>query len=108
MILARTKSDQNQALLDPWTLVHAGVGLAVGLMGFSPGAALVGAIAYEALERPLEDAQFGKNLFNVSKPETRGNQVVDVVVFMAAMLAGQAWNRTGEEAGPPEKLPVDF
>ena len=93
-LVALSKRDQNLALADPWTLVHAGAGLAVGLMGFGLGAALVGAVAYELLEGPLERAEFGKNLFNVSKPETMGNQVVDVGVFMLAVAAGHAWNKT--------------
>ena len=98
MIFALTKADQNLALVDPWTLVHAGIGLAVGLMGFSAGTALIGAIAYELLEGPLERADFGKNLFNVSRPESAGNQVVDVIVFMAAASAGAKWNLTADRS----------
>ena len=94
MLVATRKSDQNLALIDPWTLVHAAVGLAAGLMGFSTTAAIGGAVAYEFLERPLERAEFGKNLFNVSKPETVGNQVVDVIAFALGHAAGQAWNQT--------------
>ena len=94
MLFAATKADQNLALVDPWTLVHAGIGLAAGLMGFSMGAALAGAVLYEILEGPLERADFGKNLFNVSRPESAGNQVVDVLVFMAAASAGAKWNLT--------------
>ena len=93
-LIATRKSEQNEALADPWTLVHAGTGLAVGLMGFGLGAALLGALAYELIEGPLERADFGKNLFNVSKPEVLGNQVVDVGVFMLAVAAGRAWNKT--------------
>tara|TARA_R110002060_G_C2052349_1_gene94801 strand:- start:39 stop:329 length:291 start_codon:yes stop_codon:yes gene_type:complete len=93
-LLATSKSEQNLALIDPWTLVHAGAGLAVGLMGFSYGAALTGAVAYELLEAPLERAEFGKNLFNVSKPETPGNQGIDVAIFMLAVAAGRSWNNT--------------
>ena len=94
MLVATSKSSQNLAVLDPWTLVHAGAGLAVGLMGFSFPVALIGALAYEALEQPFERAEFGKNIFNVSKPETPANQVADVVVFMAAVAAGKAWNKS--------------
>ena len=95
MLIATRKSQQNLAVADTWTLVHAGVGLAVGLMGFSMPAAFVGAVAYEFIEKPLEKAEFGKNLFNVSKPETPANQVLDVAVFMLAVAAGRAWNKTG-------------
>lgn len=93
-LIATRKSEQNEALADPWTLVHAGTGLAVGLMGFGLGAALLGAVAYELIEGPLERADFGKNLFNVSKPETPGNQGLDVAIFMLAVAAGRAWNNT--------------
>jgi len=93
MIVARTKADQNLAVVDPWTLVHAGAGLAVGLMGFSLGAALLGAVVYELLEGPFERADFGRNLFNVSRPESPANQVADVAVFMAAAAAGRRWNK---------------
>ena len=94
VLIATTKSEQNEALVDPWTLVHAAVGLAVGLMGFSAPAAIGGAIAYEFLEKPLARAEFGKNLFNVSKPETLGNQVVDVFAFTLGHAAGAAWNQS--------------
>ena len=93
-LLATRKEEQNEAVLDPWSAVHGGVGLAVGLMGFGLGAALVGAVAYELLERPLESAGFGRNLFNVSKPENNANAVADVVVFMVGVEAGRRWNRT--------------
>lgn len=104
MLVATTKSDQNRALVDPWTLVHAAVGLAAGLMGFSPTAAIGGAVAYELLERPFERAEFGKNFFNVSKPEGAGNQVVDVIAFAIGHAAGAAWNRTEYPAGPPRLI----
>jgi len=94
MLIATTKSDQNEALIDPWSLVHFAAGLAAGLMGFGTGAAITGAVAYELLEAPLERAEFGKNLFNISKPETRGNQLVDVGIFALGHAAGAAWNRS--------------
>ena len=33
-LVARRKSEQNKAVLDPWTVVHLAVGLAAGLMSF--------------------------------------------------------------------------
>ena len=94
ILVATRKTEQNEALLDPWSAVHAGMGLAVGLMGFGLGAAFLGAVAYELLERPLESAEFGRNLFNVSKPEHKANAVADVVVFMVGVEAGRRWNRS--------------
>ena len=92
MFMARDPADQNLAPVDPWTLVHAGAGLAVGLMGLPLGVAFAGAVAYEALEGPFERAEFGREFFNVSRPESPGNQVADLVVFMLAAVAGRAWN----------------
>lgn len=93
-LIAWKKSQQNKALLDPWSVVHFGVGLAVGLMGIRMKPALVGAVLYEFAEAPLERAEFGKNLFNVSKPETMGNAVLDVVVFALGVRAGHRFNAT--------------
>ena len=52
MLIAQNKEDQNLALIDPWTVVHFAAGLAAGLMGFSAGAALTGAVLYEVAEAP--------------------------------------------------------
>jgi hypothetical protein len=94
MLIAQSKKDQNEALIDPWTFVHFAIGLAAGLMGVSTGAALAGAVIYEAIEAPLESGPTGQKLFNVSKPESPGNQVVDVLVFAAGHAAGAAWNKS--------------
>ena len=94
IIVATKKSEQNLALLDPWSAVHFGTGLAVGLMGISTGAAIAGAVLYELAERPFEAAGFGKTIFNVSKPETTGNAVADVLIFALGLRAGQKWNRS--------------
>ena len=94
-LIARTKSDQNTATFDPWTVVHLGTGLAAGLMGLPAGATFLGAVLYEAAEGPFEASDFGGKLFNVSKPETRANAVADVVVFMLGFYAGRKWNQTG-------------
>ena len=53
MLIARSKADQNTAVLDPWTVVHFGVGLASGLVGLSAGASLTGAVLYEVAEGPF-------------------------------------------------------
>jgi hypothetical protein len=94
ILIATSKEEQNEAVLDPWSAVHGGVGLAMGLMGFSLGAAFAAAVVYELLERPFESAEFGRNLFNVSKPEHKANAVADVAVFMVGVEAGRRWNRS--------------
>ena len=93
-LIAFRKSQQNQALLDPWSVVHFGVGLAVGLMGIRMKPAVVGAVLYEFAEAPFEKAGFGKTIFNVSKPETVGNAVLDVLVFALGVRAGHRFNAT--------------
>jgi 1,4-dihydroxy-2-naphthoate octaprenyltransferase len=93
-LIAYRKSDQNLSAVDPWTLVHLGIGLGIGLMGIGTLPALAGAVLYEVGEKPLEEAGFGKTLFNVSKPETRINSAVDVAVFMVGVKLGHAWNRS--------------
>lgn len=94
-LVATRKSQQSVALIDPWTAVHAGTGLAAGLMGIHPGIAIAGAIAYEFLEHRVQSNAAGLNLFNVSRPESLGNQVVDVVVFAGGLYLGQKYNQTG-------------
>lgn len=93
-LFATNKGQQNESILDPWSLVHAGMGLAVGLVDIPLSWALAGSLAYEIIERPFEMADFGKNFFNVSKPENFGNRLADVVVFMIAAEAGRRWNRS--------------
>ena len=93
-LIAYRKSQQNLAAVDPWTLVHLGIGLGIGLMGIAAGPALAGAVLYEVAEKPFERAGFGKTIFNVSKPETGLNSVVDVAVFMVGVKLGHAWNKT--------------
>ena len=46
-LVATRKAEQNILAVDPWTLVHVGVGLAVGLMGVSFNKAIIGAVVYE-------------------------------------------------------------
>jgi hypothetical protein len=94
MIVALRKSDQNKAMLDPWTVVHLGAGLAAGLVQMSPWLALGGAIAYEFAEQQLERTDFGGKLFKTSGPESLGNAVVDVGVFALGYYLAQRYNRT--------------
>lgn len=95
MIVATRKSEQNKALIDPWTVVHFGAGLAAGMMdiGFVP--AVGAAVGYEFAEHAFEDSGAGQRLFQTSGPETTGNAVVDVIVFAAAWYIGRRWNERG-------------
>lgn len=92
-LLATRKSEQNQALLDPWTVVHFGVGLALGLMEAPLVPVTAAAIGYEFLEQHIERAGWGQELFRTSGPETLGNAVVDVGVFVVGHYLGRRYNR---------------
>ncbi len=94
-IVATRKSDQNRAVLDPWTAVHFSTGLALGLMDTPFEPSLGAAIAYEVAEQVIERQAWGKEFFNTNRPETMLNAVMDVAVFVAGHWLGTAWNRTG-------------
>lgn len=97
--IATRKSEQNQAAIDPWTAVHLGAGLALGLMSVPLRRALPAAIAYEVAEQFLERKPWGRKLFHTSGPEVLSNAVVDVVVFAAGHWLAERWNATGPEEG---------
>lgn len=94
-ILARKKSDQNRAVLDPWTVVHFGMGLASGLVNAPRGLAVTLAVTYEVLEQYIERRDIGKEVFDTRGPEVVPNAIVDVAIFAAAHELGRRWNRTG-------------
>ena len=93
-VLATRKSDQNDAAIDPWTVVHFGIGLGAGLMnlGFWPSMAAAG--AYEIFEQGLERSEFGQDLFETSGPEKLPNVAIDMVVFGLGVWLGRRWNTT--------------
>lgn len=93
-VVATKKSEQNRALIDPWTLVHFGVGLATGLARIPLRWSVMGAIAYEVLEQYAERRDWGNELFETQGPETRENLAMDVAAFILGAKAGEAWNRT--------------
>ena len=90
MFIARTKADQNRAILDPWSLVHLAVGLAAGLIAAPRGPAIAAAIGYEFVEPHISTATF-----QASGPEVPANAVADVVLFAVGMELGRRWNQTG-------------
>jgi hypothetical protein len=94
-LLATRKADQNKSVLDPWTVVHFGAGLAAGLVAIRFPTALAAAVAYEAVEQLLERKEVGKELFNTSGPETVPNALVDVAAFALGHELGHRWNQTG-------------
>ena len=94
-LVARSKTDQNRAAVDPWTAVHLAAGLAAGLMEISTARALGAALGYEAVEQWFERSEVGQDFFEVSGPEHPSNVAVDLVVFAAGHWLGRQWNRTG-------------
>jgi hypothetical protein len=93
-ILATRKKEQNEAVLDPWTVVHFGVGLALGLMNAPLRASLAAAAAYELVEQYFERHDAGKELFDTKGPEAIPNAIVDLVVLAAGHQLGKMWNDT--------------
>ena len=61
-LLATRKSEQNQATVDPWTVVHLSAGLALGLVGASLRWSLAAAITYEVVEQAFERPEVFQDL----------------------------------------------
>jgi hypothetical protein len=93
-IVATEKREQNRAVIDPWTVVHFGFGLALGLMNAPLRASLAAAVAYELVEQYVERTEAGQELFDTSGPEAIPNAILDLAVLAAGHQLGQMWNRT--------------
>ena len=93
-ILATEKREQNQAVVDPWTVVHFGIGLALGLMNAPLRASLAAAVVYEIVEQYVERSEAGQELFDTSGPEVVPNAIIDLVVLAAGHQLGKMWNET--------------
>jgi hypothetical protein len=91
-IIATRKSEQNDAAIDPWTVVHFGVGLAFGLWGMPFLWSMFAAGAYEIFEQALERSEVGQTIFTTSGPENIPNVIVDLGVFALGHQLGRAWN----------------
>ncbi|MGE0158204.1 MAG: hypothetical protein AB7T31_02260 [Gemmatimonadales bacterium] len=92
-ILATEKREQNVAVLDPWTVVHFSIGLALGLMNAPLRTSMIGAAAYELVEQYFERVDVGKELFDTRGPESIPNALLDLAVLAAGHQLGQMWNR---------------
>jgi hypothetical protein len=102
MIIARNKSQQNEAWVDPWTFVHVGFGLAFGLMEIGFWKSMAAASVYEVFEQVLERSSYGKAAFKTSGPERPGNVAVDLAVFAIGHGLGTLWARSGNPQSPAE------
>ena len=94
-LLATRKDEQNEAALDPWTVVHLGAGLALGLMDVDRDKAMGAALGYEAVEQYVERQAWGRDLFNTRRAESLANAAVDLAAFGVGYWLGTVWNRTG-------------
>lgn len=94
VLVAKTKADQNHAAIDPWTVVHFGSGLALGLVEAPAGATAMLGVGYELAEQLFEDSEFGQRFFKTSGSETLGNVFVDLTVYGIGWWLGRRWNRT--------------
>jgi hypothetical protein len=93
-LVATNKRDQNRTVADPWTVVHFGAGLALGLVNAPLKWSLAAAVAYELVEQYVERSETGKEFFDTVGPEVVPNAILDLAVFAAGHSLGQAWNRT--------------
>jgi hypothetical protein len=92
-LIATKRSEQNQTVLDPWTVVHFGTGLAAGLVGLRMETTVGLGIAYEVGEQVFQRSDGGKTLFNISGPEPVENAIADILVLAAGHYLGNKWNR---------------
>jgi len=93
-IVATEKSEQNQAAVDPWTLVHFSAGLALGLVNAPLDKVLGVAMGYEIAEQFAERQDWGQDFFETSGPEHLVNAAVDLGVLSLGHWLAQRWNRT--------------
>ncbi len=93
-LLATTKGDQNKSMIDPWTAVHFGIGLAAGLVGANFWWSMSAAVAYEVAEQYFEQSAKGQRLFKTSGPEIPANAIFDVLVFGGGYKLGERWNHS--------------
>jgi hypothetical protein len=91
-LIATRKSEQNEAVVDPWTAVHFAAGLALGLVRFPFVHAVIGAALYEGAEQVMERSKVGQEAFHTSGPEIPMNAVVDIAVLALGHWLGTVWN----------------
>lgn len=90
-LIAWTEETQNEAMLDPWSLVHGAAGLAAGLLGLPIWASVAAATVYEVVEGQFERTPRGQAFFHTAGPESLSNQVADVALFAVGAWAGRRY-----------------
>lgn len=91
-LVATRKDEQNQAALDPWTVVHFASGLAAGLVGVPRAVSFPAAVLYEVVEQYAERTPAGQDFFEAAGPERLPNVAVDLAVFALGQWLGERWN----------------
>jgi hypothetical protein len=94
-LLATRKSEQNRAVVDPWSAVHLTSGLAMGLMAIPFDRSFGAAVGYELVEQFAERNEWGQEFFETSHPESLPNALFDLAIFAVGHWLGSRWNRTG-------------
>ena len=80
----------NRAPLDGWTIVHAGAGVALGMLRVPWWAALTGGAIYEVAEQVVERTESGQRFFRTCGPESVVNVAADLVAYMGGWAGGYA------------------
>ena len=93
-LISMRRSEVNEAAMTPWTVVHFGNGLALGLVGSRFTTALLAAVAFEFFEHYFEGTETGRAFFKTSGPETIPNAFVDVAVVLGGWYLGNRWLKT--------------
>lgn len=75
----------NRSVLDPWSLVHAGAGVAAATVNMNPWLFVALATGYEVLEYQLEYPR-GNKLFGTKRPEWDLNMTADLGVAFGAFV----------------------
>ncbi len=70
----------NYGLIDRWTIGHVGVGTWLGLLRVPWWGALIVAVGWEIIERPLKDRVFYK--MTGATQDTLGNSIADAAATM--------------------------
>lgn len=88
-LVATSKRDLDSAVLDPWSAVHLGSGLATGLVGVTAKQALFVSLAYDVVFSLFFQRRTG--LLHTTGDEVVWNKLADVAIFMTGNYMGRKW-----------------
>ena len=93
-LIATKRAEQNSAALDPWSVVHFGSGLALGLLGVSLPVGIALGVGYEVIEHAAESHRVGQRIFLTQGPESGVNMAMDMVLLAGGVALGNRWRKT--------------